>query len=106
MRTVYVFAMVFAASVSAQASNVFDTGNELLSMCGSSQGRPYCLGTAAGYSDMLQTMGETCADKNVTRGQAADVVIRFLRDHPEVRNRSAPSLARSALKEAFPCPKN
>jgi hypothetical protein len=54
---------------------------------------------------MLQTIGETCADRNVTTGQAADVVIRFLRDHPGVRNNSAASLARVALKEAFPCKK-
>jgi hypothetical protein len=105
MRAVLVLPLLFVASVSAQAAVVFDTGNELLSMCDDSQGRPYCLGTAAGYSDMLQTIGETCADRNVTRGQAADVVIRFLRDHPEVRNKTASSLARAALKEAFPCKK-
>jgi hypothetical protein len=47
MRTVYVFPLVFAASVSAQATAVFDTGNGLLSMCDNPQERPYCLGTAA-----------------------------------------------------------
>jgi hypothetical protein len=96
--------LVFTASVSAQATVVFDTGNELLSTCDDPKGRPYCLGTAAGFSDMLQTMGKTCADKTVTRGQAADVVIGFLRNHPELRNKTAASLARAALTEAFPCP--
>ena len=102
MRALFVFTLVFATSVSAKATVVFDNGNELLSVCG--KDRSYCLGVTSGYSDMLQSLGETCADKLVTRGQAADIVVRFLRDHPKNRHLTAASLARAALTDAFPCP--
>jgi hypothetical protein len=96
---------LFAASVDAQAAVVFDTGNELLSMCNDPTDKRICLGTVSGYYDMLQWMDRTCADRTVTMGQAADVVIKFLRDHPASRHLSAASLASAALMQAFPCPK-
>jgi hypothetical protein len=106
MRSLLGFLLFFAASITAHAAIVFDTGNELFSACSSPEQRAYCLGTTTGYSDMLQAMGETCLDKSVTRGQAADIVMRFLRDHPEARHKTAASLARAALRDAFPCRKN
>jgi hypothetical protein len=102
-------AMQVQWSATCQAGIIFDTGNEFLSMCGDSGLRivSYCGGATTGYFDMLQTMGETCAAGSyLTREQIADVVLKYLRDHPEARNRSAASQARAALIQAFPCPKN
>jgi hypothetical protein len=45
--------------------------------------------------------GEEAA--KVTYEQAADIVTAFLRDHPEVRHRSAVSLVMKAISEKFPC---
>jgi hypothetical protein len=91
-----------------QAGNIFDTGNEFLSMCDPiAKIVSYCGGATTGYFDMLQTMGETCATGSYqTREQIADVVLKYLRDHPEARNRSAASQARAALIQAYPCPKS
>jgi hypothetical protein len=106
MRALFLFPLVFAHSVSAQATIYFQTGNELFALCNDRdpQQKAFCMGTASGYSDMLQAMRETCADKNVSQGQVSDIVVKFLRIHPELRNLGAASLARAALKEAFPCP--
>jgi Rap1a immunity proteins len=113
MKALLIFPLVFAASVSAQAEwqrsearvVFFDSGNNLVQEC-SPKPSDYCAGAVSGYSDMLQTMGETCVDANVTKGQVADVVVKFLGDHPEFRNLAAASLAHAALSKAFPCPKN
>ena len=104
-KALFVFLFLFAASVGARASVVFDTGNELLSMCDDPRERPICLGTVSGYYDMLQWMERTCAEVTVAKGQAADVVIKFLRDHPANRHMFAASLASVALMQAFPCSK-
>ena len=39
----------------------------------------------------------------VTNGQAARVVLRYLRDHPEQLHEKASFLAVLALRDAFPC---
>jgi hypothetical protein len=94
-------------SATCQAAIIFDTGNEFLSMCDPMANIvSYCGGVATGYFDMLQTTGETCAARLTTREQVVDILIKFLRDHPEARHRSVASQARAALIQAFPCPKN
>jgi hypothetical protein len=94
-----------AGSLSAHAGVSFQTGNELYALCNDRipQQKAFCVGTVSGYSDMLNLTGETCADKQVTQGQVSDVVVKFLGLHPELRHLSAASLARVALREAFPC---
>jgi Ssp1 endopeptidase immunity protein Rap1a len=44
-----------------------------------------------------------CIPDKVQNGQAIDVVKLYLRDHPETRQYSAPTLIMLALKEKFPC---
>jgi len=44
-----------------------------------------------------------CVPPNVENGQVIDVVKVYLRDHPETRQYSAPTLVMLALKEKFPC---
>ena len=57
MKALFVFLFMFAASVSAQAGNVFDTGNELLSTCDNSARHIVCVATVSGFSDMLEFDG-------------------------------------------------
>jgi hypothetical protein len=103
MRLLFVFPFVFAASVSAQASVIFQTGNEFLRECEPTP-TAFCLGVAAGYSDMLAVNGQICKQHSVTVAQVKDVIVKFLREHPENRHYSAASLAGVALTDAFPCP--
>jgi hypothetical protein len=44
-----------------------------------------------------------CGPDQASENQVRDVVVNYLRDHPEVRHYSAASIAREALGEAFPC---
>ena len=103
MRLLFVFPFVFTASVSAQAEGVFLSGNALLQEC-EPKPNPLCQGIVAGYSDMLSLNGQICKPLSVTVGQVSDVVVKFLREHPANRHYSAASIARFALKNAFPCP--
>jgi hypothetical protein len=44
-----------------------------------------------------------CVPDKVGNGQMIDVVKLYLRDHPENRQYSAPTLIMLAFKEKFPC---
>ena len=44
-----------------------------------------------------------CIPPKVTNGQSGDVLIKYLRDHPEERHKSVGVLACRAFKEAWPC---
>src|ERR1700681_2207721 len=95
--------VLLASTMCVKAGVVFDTGNDYLSMCEDPRGQGHCSATAVGYADMLSVMGYFCADRNVKKGQMKDVVLKYVRDHPEKRQIAAASLAFSALTEAFPC---
>ena len=41
--------------------------------------------------------------RGITVGQLVEVVVNYLRDHPEARHYAANSVAGVALKQAFPC---
>jgi hypothetical protein len=49
------------------------------------------------------TMVSPCMGKEVTNEQITDVVIKWLDDHPETRDRPAPYLIVESLNRAFPC---
>jgi hypothetical protein len=54
-------------------------------------------------NDDTRTMQSPCAGKSVTEEQIADVVVKWLDDHPEKRDLPAPLLVMKSLNEAFPC---
>jgi hypothetical protein len=45
-----------------------------------------------------------CPNPEVTHGQGHDVLIKFLKDHPEERHYPTAGLFLRAMSEAFPCP--
>jgi hypothetical protein len=46
-----------------------------------------------------------CPGGKLDNGQVRDIVIKYLREHPERRQYSAVSLATDAIQQAFPCTK-
>jgi hypothetical protein len=93
------------------AGVAFITGNQLYDDC---QGKSLaiCGAFIAGVSDEIDGLQGTgrlpkamCISMQVSVGQAANAVLKYLVDHPELRNHTAASLTESALLEAFPCPK-
>ncbi len=63
-----------------------------------------CLAYVMGAAHALQDMRLVCIPPSVgPTTQALDVVIKYMRDHPEVAHYSASSTIYTALKRAFPC---
>ena len=88
------------------------TGNSLLETC-SSVGKAdelFCLGYIGGVADVDGLEGATfperqrsCVPDNVSNGQLMDVVVKYLKEHPEERHMLAAILIVEALTKAFPC---
>jgi hypothetical protein len=101
----------------AGAAMIFISGDELLAKCtagvSKSADRAGCVGYIMGIADAMagaqdggQSLGgwRACLSAGVTRGQAKDIAVEFLRIHPEKRRFVAGSVVAQALAEAFPCP--
>lgn len=44
-----------------------------------------------------------CTPDNVTNGQMEDIVVKYLKDHPDERHMLAAILVVKAMTKAFPC---
>ena len=53
--------------------------------------------------DSETTMLSPCPGSGVTLEQVADVVIKWMDDHPEKRDMPAPYVVMKSLNEGFPC---
>jgi Rap1a immunity proteins len=91
---------------STPAAAYFDTGNQVYERCiaaDKTTKRQICLATASGYLDMMRALGYSCNDDKLTRRQVADVFVKFLRENPELRQKSGPSLAIESFSKGFGC---
>jgi Rap1a immunity proteins len=96
--------VILALALWPRAARAYD-GNELLRMCNDPNptNSGFCLGYTNGVSDTLETFNVACLSLGVTTGQVRDIVIKYLRDHPDQRHHNADFLATRALLVAFPC---
>ena len=106
------------------AGNAFGDGNKLLTQCENAlsinEGEAakvdsiaragFCLGMMQGmtsmngyYQTLLGKKALFCLPEGVTNGQAARVVVKYLKEHPEKLHEHESSLALWAFVEAFPC---
>jgi hypothetical protein len=105
--------LLLLVSASAHSQRVSTmTGNTLLEACESKDAFQHalCLGYIQGATDIDAMDGATfperrrsCVTENVTNGQIEDVVVKYLRDHPEERHLLAAILVVRAVAKAFPC---
>ncbi len=89
------------------------TGNEIYSMCkvgpiNELNEHLVCAGYLTAVSDMLANRNVVngfvaCIPNTLGNGQGKDVVVKWLRDNPQVRHYPALSLVAQAWSEAFPC---
>ena len=98
-----------------QGEHGFSGGNELVRWMRESeavrdqqpQGNPLEAGLYAGYVmgayDQMKMRGELCGTRNVSVGQVASVVAKFLKGHPEKLHNPANLLVLEAFAESFPC---
>jgi hypothetical protein len=118
MRTLlFAFLAVALLTGSVEADDIpfspFISGNDLWTWCSSREVRSVnlCLGYALGAADVWTVvstrpqwdLAKVCLPSAVKPDQVRDVVIRYLREHPEDRHNPAALAAYSALKDAFPC---
>lgn len=91
----------------------FDTGNRLYEDCRAANyfNRGYCGGYVTGIVDTLEALQSRgvlpatalCVPEDATKGQLADVVLKYLEQNPERRHLEAGGLVPEALNRAFPC---
>ena len=113
MRARILLTVLTVVMLAGPARAAFESGDWLWEVCtGTSQDRLVCLGYVTGVADTLIALtGEgkdlngwrACLSESVTNGQAIDVAVKLLREHPEWRRYTASSLVARALAEAFPC---
>jgi hypothetical protein len=79
----------------------------LFEACASNQSasRITCLGYVLGVADTLGATGNACIPPGITEDQTKDLVIKYLRDHPESRHLGAASQIGISLMATFPCKK-
>lgn len=98
------------------------TSSELLQWCEAGLGSnsdsfdlilctSYIIGVAEGYETTLKNIYSgrdriICVPNNVTRGQAARVVLKYLKNNPETLHYPASYQTLVALQKAFPCKKD
>jgi len=107
-------ALGIGAMDGAASAQSFIDGNKLLQQCANANTQRYCVYYVGGVWDatlIAQTFsgapqrGRGCINfQAVNSQQAADVVMRWLQAHPELRHAGAGGLVIRALSEAWPCP--
>lgn len=114
VRTAFIIGVLLLSSVSNEsAAAVADpsTGNGVLELCEAPRGSfesGLCLGFIEGVVEkdklsrwMDSTNTYLCDLPGVTNGQIYDVVVAFLRAHPEQRHHHGASLVSRAIQQAF-----
>src|SRR5262245_16208352 len=72
-------------------------------------GAGFCLGLLYGYSEgraigqLFPNLPPDCTHREVTPGQKAHIIIKYLQDHPEHLPSPAALIVAKALTNAYPC---
>jgi len=105
--------LLFLVCSPARAQQVSqETGDTLLEACESKTEfrQSYCFGYITGVADIegmeaavFPDRRRACRAEGVTNGQIKDVVVKYLKEHPEDRHFLAAILVMQAMAKAFPC---
>jgi hypothetical protein len=94
--------LLWPVSVLSQEYRGLLSGDDLYNTCNSQS--VACAAYVAGIADAFAHDGTVCLPQsNVTTRQLADLVMAYLRAHPEARGYSAASVGHVAFTQAFPC---
>ena len=92
---------------SQEPTQAFRSGNDLYEKCiaqaGDMSGQGYCAGYMVGAADAFTYDGTLCLSPGVIEGRVENVVLTYVRAHPETRHYSGSSIVRRVLEVAFPC---
>ncbi|MDJ0942285.1 MAG: Rap1a/Tai family immunity protein [Kiloniellales bacterium] len=93
------------------------TGRDFLELCSGPESwtEGYCTGYVTGAGELIDGLlleedlksalasRAFCLPNGLRKGQVRDLVLDYLRAHPEVRDKQMTSITWAALIEAFPC---
>ncbi len=93
------------------------TGRDFLELCSGSESwtEGYCTGYVTGAGELIDglllekdlkaALGDKafCLPADLQKGQVRNLVLDYLRAHPEVRDKQMTSITWAALIETFPC---
>ncbi len=102
-----VLAVLLSGTAQAQRDSNVD-GRQLLSVC---TGKLFatCDAYVDGFSDAIVAEGRqhalACIPRASTGTEMRDVLIKFLKDHPEDQHLKAGTLAARAFAKAYACPR-
>jgi hypothetical protein len=106
IKSIVMFLVLFAVNTANAADIV--TGNSLSEYCNSksyfSQGM--CIGFISGAANVYTYADSLCVPKNVTYGQIANIVEKYLNENPKSTHLPGELLVAMALEDTFSCPKN
>jgi len=99
-----------AFAVQSGAEVGFFNGNYLYQQCTADprvySGLSFCQGYLAAVADFANFMGVVCAPQGTSVGQLVDIVIKELKETPEIRSSPALLLTLITLEKTFPCPRD
>ncbi|WP_148193086.1 Rap1a/Tai family immunity protein [Pseudomonas syringae] len=118
---IFATAIVLAGTVLCAQLAKAETGTEMAGHCRAflnekpdpdqSFGAGVCAGLVYGVTDTLKTAHIASPEavsvcipiEGFTMGQAAQILLKYLDDHPETLNNNASVLAIKAFRKAYPC---
>jgi hypothetical protein len=109
MRVAAVMLAVLLAASAAAAQRVSNVkGTTLLKACTGSSTMA-CDAYVDGFGDAIEAEGKAnavaCIPPSVTGSELRDVLVKFLKEHPEDQHLKASALATRAFGKAYPCGK-
>ena len=129
MRSLFLLLVLCLSASSTAAATGTGSGNDLLEQCNtairfSDNGKlgeataseafriGFCLGLVHGAVETIRAQqigfGHTefgCIPDAIENGQAARIVVKYLKEHPDQLHQDDALLAISALRQAYPCSK-
>ncbi len=111
MRYFIALALVICAfAVMARPAGAqFYTGNKLHEVCNATDETRIlaaaCVGYVTGAFDFLVWRKEACVPNTVSMAHLTDVVITYLKAHPDKRHLVAAEIVAAVTTSAWPCPK-
>jgi len=119
--------LLVVASLFIASPVMANDGNDLLNKCGeviklinkedassvSFTKAEHCYGLLIGTVETHELLSKHnnsenffCLSSGVTNNQAIMVIVKYLKEHPEILHRSASTLILLALQKKFPCPEH
>jgi hypothetical protein len=99
-------ALLFVTALPAAAFAAKLDGNALQARCSTGDVKGcevYLQGFNAALAEFPDSTRQACLPEGVTGSQMRDVLLKFLRNEPQVRQRRAGDLIMHAFSKAWPC---